>query len=131
MKLTHAGGIVLNENNEIVLVLNKLRYWAFPRGHIEPNEDPLNAAIREIKEETGITELELIKDLGSYTRKRLNEPKMMKSQMYLFKTTQTKLNPLDKQISDLKWVKKEDLINALTAGGDKKFFKKFAPQIRI
>jgi|ERR1035437_846177 ADP-ribose pyrophosphatase YjhB (NUDIX family) len=124
MKLTHAGGIVLNENNEIILVLSKLKYWAFPRGHIEENENPLDAAIREIKEETGITQLEFIKDLGNYTRKRLNEPKMMKSQMYLFKTTQTKLNPLDKQISDLKWVKKEDVINALTANGDKKFSKK-------
>lgn len=123
MKLTHAGGIVLNENNEIILVLNKLQYWAFPRGHIEENETPLNAAIREIQEETGITQLELIKDLGSYTRKRLNEPKMMKSQMYLFKTTQIKLAPLDKQISDLKWVKREEVIKALTAGGDKKFFK--------
>jgi ADP-ribose pyrophosphatase YjhB (NUDIX family) len=123
MKLTHAGGIVVSPNNEIVLVLNKLKYWAFPRGHIEKNEAPLDAAIREIKEETGITQLELIKDLGSYTRKRLNEPKMMKSQMYLFKTTQTKLNPLDKQISDLKWVKREEVINSLTAIGDKKFSK--------
>jgi diadenosine hexaphosphate hydrolase (ATP-forming) len=129
MKLTHAGGIVLNDNNEIVLVLNKLKYWAFPRGHIEPNEIPLDAAIREIKEETGITELELVKDLGSYTRKRLNENKMMKSQMYLFKTTQTKLNPIDKQISDLEWVKKEEVIDALTAIGDKKFFKSNLSQI--
>jgi ADP-ribose pyrophosphatase YjhB (NUDIX family) len=127
MKLTHAGGIVLNENNEIVLVLNKLKYWAFPRGHIEKNEDPLTAAIREIKEETGISQLALIKDLGSYTRKRLNEPKMMKSQMYLFKTSQTKLNSLDKQISDLKWVKKEEVINLLTANGDKKFSKSILP----
>lgn len=129
MKLTHAGGIVLNENNEIILVLNKLKYWAFPRGHIEQNETPLNAAIREIKEETGITQLELIKDLGSYTRKRLNENKMMKSQIYLFKTTQTKLNPIDKQISDLKWVKKEDVIKELTANGDKNFFKSTLPQL--
>ena len=129
MKLTHAGGIVLNENNEIILVLNKLKYWAFPRGHIEKNENPLDAAIREIKEETGITQLELIKDLGSYTRKRLNENKMMKSQMYLFKTTQTKLNPIDKQISDLKWVKKEEVINVLTANGDKKFSREIASEI--
>lgn len=129
MKLTHAGGIVVNPNNEIILVLNKLKYWAFPRGHIEQNENPLDAAIREIKEETGITELELVKDLGSYTRKRLNENKMMKSQMYLFKTTQTKLNPLDKQISDLKWVKKEEVVDNLTASGDKKFSKSNLSQI--
>ncbi len=29
-------------------------YWVGPGGHIDPNEDPLTAAIREVREETGI-----------------------------------------------------------------------------
>lgn len=29
-------------------------YWMLPGGHIDPGEDPLAAAIREVKEETGI-----------------------------------------------------------------------------
>jgi 8-oxo-dGTP pyrophosphatase MutT (NUDIX family) len=30
-------------------------FWSLPGGHIEPNEEPLSAAIREVYEETGIT----------------------------------------------------------------------------
>ena len=34
---------------------NKVLEWLPPGGHIEENEDPLEAVIREVKEETGLT----------------------------------------------------------------------------
>lgn len=39
---------------------NKLQSWLPPGGHIEKNETPLEAATREIKEETGIKKLNFI-----------------------------------------------------------------------
>lgn len=41
------------------LLLRCYRYWDFPKGEIEPGEDPLAAARREVREETGLSELAL------------------------------------------------------------------------
>jgi len=42
-----------------LLVLRAYRNWDFPKGRVEPGEDPLAAALREAEEETGLTDLAL------------------------------------------------------------------------
>jgi 8-oxo-dGTP diphosphatase len=50
-----ASAIVLDDNDRALLVHhNKLGLWLYPGGHIDPNEDPAQAALREVREETGI-----------------------------------------------------------------------------
>ena len=57
-----AGGIAIR-NNMVLIVKNKPDpgrpndggYWGFPKGHIEEGEKPLEAALREVSEETGFT----------------------------------------------------------------------------
>ena len=41
-----------------VLVLRAYRNWDFPKGVVEPGEDPVTAAKREATEETGLSDLE-------------------------------------------------------------------------
>ncbi len=38
-----------------------------PKGHIDPGEEPLQAALRETREETGYAALEVLDDLGAQT----------------------------------------------------------------
>jgi 8-oxo-dGTP diphosphatase len=50
-----ASAIVLDEHDRVLLVHhNKVGRWLYPGGHIDPNEDPAQAAQREVLEETGI-----------------------------------------------------------------------------
>ena len=50
-----ATGIVFNSKNEILMIHhNKLQVWLPPGGHIDENELPDDAVLREIYEETGI-----------------------------------------------------------------------------
>jgi 8-oxo-dGTP diphosphatase len=50
-----ASAIVLDDNDRALLVHhNKIGLWLYPGGHIDPNEDPAQAALREVHEETGI-----------------------------------------------------------------------------
>ena len=39
------------------LVLRVYRNWDFPKGLVDAGEDPLQAALREVEEETGLTDL--------------------------------------------------------------------------
>ncbi len=40
-----------------LLMLRLYRNWDFPKGLVEEGEEPLNAALREVKEETGLDDL--------------------------------------------------------------------------
>jgi 8-oxo-dGTP pyrophosphatase MutT (NUDIX family) len=66
-----AGGVVSRrtpDGIEIALAARRTRRgelaWGLPKGLIEPNEDPVEAALREVLEETGL-EAEIDEDLGS------------------------------------------------------------------
>ena len=49
-------GAVIVRNGKVLMVLHtKLNRWLFPGGHIDKNETPDQAIIREVKEETGLT----------------------------------------------------------------------------
>lgn len=51
-----AGGLVLNERNEALLIFNRNR-WSLPKGHVEDRENEQEAASREVTEETGLANL--------------------------------------------------------------------------
>lgn len=57
VETTLSAGIIpvrLEADGPLFLVLRSYRYWDFPKGEIEPNEEPLRAAMRELTEETGL-----------------------------------------------------------------------------
>jgi len=50
---------VHRESRDILLVCEREGYWGFPKGHLESGETALQAALRELKEETGIVKVDL------------------------------------------------------------------------
>ena len=64
------GIVVLNKRNKIFVakrIDNPKNFWQMPQGGIDKGEDFLSAAYRELKEETNITKVELIKELDGFT----------------------------------------------------------------
>lgn len=62
-----AGGIVFRKGPrgpEIAFLLDPFGKWTFAKGHIERGESIRAAAVREVKEEMGITRLRIIAPLG-------------------------------------------------------------------
>ena len=47
-------GFVVDGDRTLLLWHQRLRMWVPPGGHLEPDEDPVSAVLREIREETGL-----------------------------------------------------------------------------
>jgi len=132
MKKTQtAGGVVVNKEGFVLVVNQKGTSWSLPKGHVEDGENKLNAAKREIYEESGVNNLEFVKELGTYSRHKISELGTSEDKselkiitMFLFKTNQdTKnLKPLDPENPEARWVPKEEVAALLTHSKDKKFF---------
>ncbi len=59
--------VLLTYGNEVMLVRNiGVRRWALPGGALEGDEDPKACALRELKEELGISEVQIEYELGTY-----------------------------------------------------------------
>ncbi len=62
LRETSAGAIIFKRDNSLKYLLLKPKkesiYWDFPKGNIEKEEDPLGTAQREIREETGLVNLQ-------------------------------------------------------------------------
>lgn len=56
-KTLSAGAVPVKiiHNKPEFLILRSFKYWDFPKGMVEEDEDAWDAAIREVKEETGLT----------------------------------------------------------------------------
>ena len=56
-----AGGIVFRRQADtsarVLLIRDPYEHWGFPKGHLEGEESPAEAAFRETAEETGLTDL--------------------------------------------------------------------------
>ena len=60
------GVVLLNNNNQVFVakrIDNPNDFWQMPQGGIDKNEDSFNAALRELKEETSIINVKLIKEI--------------------------------------------------------------------
>ncbi len=66
LEATSCGGVVIFRGKVLVLyknIRNKYEGWVLPKGTVEPGEDYKETALREVREETGVT-ASIIKYIG-------------------------------------------------------------------
>ena len=130
-----AGGVVINQDGMVLVVNQNGTTWSLPKGHVDPGEEPLAAAIREVMEESGIGDLHLLQTLGAYGRYKLglkndedkSEWKLLL--FFLFKTGQNELKPQDPHNPEARWVHPDEVEALLTHPKDKAFYKSIRSQI--
>jgi len=64
------GVVLLNSENKVFVakrIDNPKNFWQMPQGGVDNNEDFLSAALRELKEETSISNVKLIQELDGMT----------------------------------------------------------------
>ncbi len=113
-----AGGIVRNEKNELLVIFHRER-WSLPKGGVEWLENPEDAAIREVKEETGVQDLALegFIEHTFHTFRKNKKWLLKKTYWYLMRTdsSQELVPQEEEQITDIRWVNQSDW-NQLTTG---------------
>ncbi len=125
-----AGAVIYNIKNKKFLLLfrkahdNYKELWDFPRGIVE--EDEKSTVVREIKEETGINEINFIskfREVISFFYKKDDELVKKEIIYYLVKTEQEEIK-LSYEHDDYKWTSFKEAINLLTHKNSKQILKK-------
>ena len=108
---TSAGGVVYRvQDGEplFLLIRDSYRNWGFPKGHLEPEEKPDAAALREVQEETGLDGLLLdgeIETIDWFFRFRGRLVHKV-CHFYLMHTTSSRTKPQrDEGITACRWVR--------------------------
>jgi 8-oxo-dGTP pyrophosphatase MutT (NUDIX family) len=98
------------------LVLDYGSHWDFPKGHIEPGEDPESTARRELQEETDIRDARFIPDFEESMRYfyRKSGEGMLKIVIYFLAETTTGQVTLSFEHRGFAWLPYEQCLKRLT-----------------
>ncbi len=112
-KIDAAGGIVLNLENKI-LFIHRLGKWDLPKGKIEAGESREVAAVREVEEECGISDLELKDFINAtyhiYTER--NGQKILKTTFWFrmfYKGNEAPKPQLEEGINEVGWKSESEI----------------------
>ena len=121
MREKSAGFILISDDfhtshYSVLLLHYRSGHWDFPKGNIETNETEMQAAIRELKEETDISKFRVIPNfrytLGyKYTKKS----KLILKQVILFlASTKVKKVKISNEHIGYKWTRTDSSVDQLT-----------------
>ena len=115
-----SAGIVLLRNdsgkNEFLLLNYPQGHWDFVKGKVEKNETPHETAIRETKEETGITNIEFIDGFEESVEYnfRFKKEDIHKKVIFFLAKTDEKNIKLSHEHNDYLWLEYNDALKKTT-----------------
>ena len=101
---------------EILLIQDAKNRWTIPKGHIEEGETAKETARREIGEEAGLTNIDMIGWLGkiNFRYRRVNKLVLMTTQIYLVRAKgDTNKIVKEEWMNDIKWFSFHDALDVI------------------
>lgn len=122
-----AGGVVVrtgDDGAEVALAARRTRSgdlaWGLPKGLIEPDERREDAALREVREETGL-EAEIADDLGEisyfYVWGGIRVRKIV--HFFLMVATGGDISQHDHEMEEIRWVPLDDALDMASYAGER------------
>jgi len=115
-----AGGVVVRGDQVVVIVPTRRasdgsRVLGLPKGHVDPGETPIQAAEREVREETGIV-AEAVRELGEarYWYRRNGRTIGKSVSFYLFSHLGGDTADHDDEVEEVRWIGLKEAHTALT-----------------
>lgn len=115
-----AGGIVFrrakDKSVEILLIQDAKDRWTIPKGHIEEGETAQQTAKREIGEEAGLQDVDVLGWLGKihFRYRRIDKLVLMTTQIYLVRAKgDTDAIKKEEWMNGIKWFKFHDALEAI------------------
>jgi len=115
-----AGGVVVRGEELVAIVPTRRaadgsRVLALPKGHVDPGETTIQAAIREVREETGIV-AELVCELGEsrYWYRREGRTIGKTVAFFLFTYVEGDIADHDDEVEEVRWLALDEAQAALS-----------------
>jgi 8-oxo-dGTP pyrophosphatase MutT (NUDIX family) len=118
---TSSGGVVYRvtgKDIDVVLISVKERsVWCLPKGAIDKNESLPEAALREVREETGLT-AEILEKIGRISYWYFIKEKMNRIHktvhFYLMRFISGSTDDHDHEVDEARWISIDEAVSALT-----------------
>ena len=121
-----AGAVVFNTKTKKYLLLHyPIGHWDFPKGHVEKGEKDVDAAKREIFEETGL-EIEILFGFNEIIKYHFKEQGVLieKKVVYFLGITEKEEIKLSYEHDGYAWLNYKDALERLTYDSSKKVLMK-------
>lgn len=126
MKRDKSAGLIVVNENKILLVKNPKNQWLLPKGHLEKDETEEQAAVREIKEETDI-DVELIpgfREEDAYWFREKGELVRKEVVFFMAKAKNSNITVDNEELSDANWFDWDAGIDIASFDSVKKLLKR-------
>ena len=117
---TSSGGVVFRmhaDGPHFLLIRDPYENWGLPKGHLEGGETPLDAAVREVTEETGLCELRVVEQLPTIDWYFRDHGKLVHKFCHFFLIECCKGDPnpqLEEGITECIWRALDDALTTVT-----------------
>lgn len=133
-KVISAGGIVIrgdNINKKILLTIyTHIKGLGFPKGHVEKGETFEQTALREVAEETGLTELRIVKKLGAYSKIATErDGTFVEKDIHMYLITSNNLDFHQIAEEQYDWFDFNEAIKQMAVKEDREFLRKLVDKL--